>query len=168
MVERGLKSLSPVSFSPVAFPKVEIKPPNFINFVFISFLTLLWNINAMLSTSPKLLNLNKITPQRNCFFWSDRYITEVMITFVMEMPTSKSHRVTKLWSHDTAQKMKFSIKDFFSKCDQIRSFLRIWSHWLKKSLMENFIFCVEWLYLQYNLSYVIKFRYWHHNQELWR
>ena len=27
-----------------------------------------------------------------------------------------------------AQKMMFSIKDFFSKCDQIRSFLRIWSH----------------------------------------
>ena len=41
---------------------------------------------------------------------------------------------------DTAQKMKFSIKDFFSKCDQIRSFLRIWSHLLKKSLIENF-FC---------------------------
>ena len=43
--------------------------------------------------------------------------------------------------HNTAQKMKFSIKDFFSKCDQIRSFLRIWSHLLKKSLMANFIFC---------------------------
>ena len=41
----------------------------------------------------------------------------------------------------TAQKMKFSIKDFFTKCDQIRSFLRILSHLLKKSLMENFIFC---------------------------
>ena len=41
----------------------------------------------------------------------------------------------------TAQKMKFSIKDYFSKCDQIRSFLRIWSHLLKKSLMENFTFC---------------------------
>ena len=40
----------------------------------------------------------------------------------------------------TAQKMKFSIKDFFSKCHQIRSFLRIWSDLLKKSLMENFIF----------------------------
>ena len=39
--------------------------------------------------------------------------------------------------------MKFSIKDYFSKCDQIRSFLRIWSHLLKKSLMENFIF-VQW------------------------
>ena len=34
---------------------------------------------------------------------------------------------------NTAQKMKFSIKDFVSKCDQIRRFLRIWSHLLKKS-----------------------------------
>ena len=33
------------------------------------------------------------------------------------------------------------MKDFCSKCDQIRSFLRIWSHLLKKSFMENFIFC---------------------------
>ena len=41
----------------------------------------------------------------------------------------------------TAQKMAFSIKDFFSKCDQIRRKLRIWSHLLKKSLIENFIFC---------------------------
>ena len=41
--------------------------------------------------------------------------------------------------------MKFSVKDFFSKCDQIRSFLRIWSHLPKKSLMENFIFCAVYL-----------------------
>ena len=41
----------------------------------------------------------------------------------------------------TAQKMKFSIKDFFSKCDQIRRNLWIWSHLLKKFSMENFIFC---------------------------
>ena len=40
----------------------------------------------------------------------------------------------------TPQKMKFSIKDFFSKCDQIRRKLRIWSHLQKKSLTENFIF----------------------------
>ena len=37
--------------------------------------------------------------------------------------------------------MKFFIKDFFSKCDQILRKLRIWSHLLKKSLMENSIFC---------------------------
>ena len=36
---------------------------------------------------------------------------------------------------------KFSIKDFSSKDYQIRRKLRIWSHLLKKSLMENFIFC---------------------------
>ena len=45
----------------------------------------------------------------------------------------------RCWHH-TAQKVKFSIKDFFGKCDQIRSFLQIWSHVLKKSLIENIIF----------------------------
>ena len=40
------------------------------------------------------------------------------------------------------QKMKFSIKDFSSRYDQIRSFLRIWSQLLKKFLMEKFSFCV--------------------------
>ena len=38
----------------------------------------------------------------------------------------------------TAQKM---ITNFFSKCDQIRSFFQIWSHLLKKSVMKNLIFC---------------------------
>ena len=37
--------------------------------------------------------------------------------------------------------LKFSIKDFFIKCDQTRKKLWIWSHLLKKSLMENLIFC---------------------------
>ena len=37
--------------------------------------------------------------------------------------------------------MKFSFTVLFSKCDQIRSFLRIWSHLLKKSVIGNFIFC---------------------------
>ena len=39
--------------------------------------------------------------------------------------------------------MKFLIKDFFVKCDQILSFLQIWSHLMKKSLMKNFTFCVQ-------------------------
>ena len=41
----------------------------------------------------------------------------------------------------TPQKIKFFIKEFFSKCDQIRRKMQIWSHFLKKSLTENFIFC---------------------------
>ena len=45
---------------------------------------------------------------------------------------------------NTAQKIKFSIKYFLSKCDQVRRKLRIWSHFLKNSLMKNFIFlCSE-------------------------
>ena len=38
------------------------------------------------------------------------------------------------------KKLKFSIKNVLSKCDQICSFLRVLSHFLKKSLKEN-IFC---------------------------
>ena len=47
-----------------------------------------------------------------------------------------SVRVQELKSHRT--KKKFLFKNFFSKCDQIRSFLRIWSYLLKKSLIEDF------------------------------
>ena len=54
----------------------------------------------------------------------------------------------------TAQKMKFFIKDFFSECDQICSKLRIRSHLLSKSLMENFIFCAV------SLTYKLRTRNW--------
>ena len=37
----------------------------------------------------------------------------------------------------TAQKMKFSVNDFFSKCEQVRRNLRICSHLLKNSITEN-------------------------------
>ena len=40
----------------------------------------------------------------------------------------------------TAQKIKFSIKDFLGKCDQIGKKLQIWPHLRKQSLTENFIF----------------------------
>ena len=48
--------------------------------------------------------------------------------------------------------MKFFIEDFFSKCkekcDQIRRKLEIWSYLLKKSLMENCIFCAVSVWIQ--------------------
>ena len=55
----------------------------------------------------------------------------------------------------TVQKIKLSIKDYFGKRDQIRRKLRIWwklqiwSHLLKKSLMENFIFDAVSLQIQF-------------------
>ena len=60
----------------------------------------------------------------------------VIEIFLTNVRTKRFQKV-----NHTAQKMKFSIKDFFSKCDQIRRKLPVWSHLLKKSLMGNFIFC---------------------------
>ena len=61
-------------------------------------------------------------------------------------------------------------QDFFIKCDQIRRKLRIWSHLLKKSLMENFVFCavsvkrgtIKSIY-RIGLIARIKFRNWLNN-----
>ena len=69
------------------------------------------------------------------FIFSNSASTTVLFDFAKRL----HHRC--LTESYTAQKMKFSIKDFFSKCDQIGRKLRIWSHLLKRSLMENFIFC---------------------------
>ena len=46
----------------------------------------------------------------------------------------------KMNSINTAQKIKFSIKNFFNKCDQVCRELRIWSDLLEKFLIENFVF----------------------------
>ena len=42
-------------------------------------------------------------------------------------------------TNDTGHKMKFSMMDFSSKCDQIR---RIWSHLPNKSLMKTTFFAL--------------------------
>ena len=77
------------------------------------------------------------------------FLKQVELTF-----TGESTNVSKNWLEiellvvilkfsiriNTAQKMKFSIKDFFSKCDHTRRKMRIWSNLLKKPLTENFIF----------------------------
>ena len=43
----------------------------------------------------------------------------------------------------TAQKMMFPIKDFFSKRDQIRRKVWIWSHLLKKSFGKLYFLCSD-------------------------
>ena len=61
---------------------------------------------------------------------------------LLQNENSFALRISVAVQWNTAQKMKFSIKDFFIKCEQIHRKLRIWSHLLKKPLIENFIFCV--------------------------
>ena len=90
----------------------------------------------------EILNLISISTQvRNHFFW---FTNHVLIELGQLIDTAMDNIFIKYftWFGDcTAQKMKFSINDFFSQCDQMHSFLRIWSHLLKKSWMEDFIFC---------------------------
>ena len=91
-------------------------------------ITLLGNFKLCPSNVPNLLYVATMIK-----------IQTVLWHFIFFLPLRFYWEVT-----DTAQKMKFSIKDFFSKCDEICSFRRIWSHLLKKSLMENFMFCAVW------------------------
>ena len=81
--------------------------------------------------------LRHVFPREFCEIFQDTF-------FYRTRPVQKfrkSIQKLRLFAY-TAQKMKFPIKNFFSKCDQIRSKLRIWSHLMKKSLMGNFIFLV--------------------------
>ena len=56
--------------------------------------------------------------------------------------------------------MRFSFKDFVCKCDKVHSFLRIWSHLMRKFLIENIIFCVVYFQMcLYSSSSVHNFSY---------
>ena len=96
-------------------------------------------IKNIIESSQEHLNTYKISFLFNGLIKS--YGLFCFTTFSMESicHTFANFGTTK--AINTAQKMKFFIKDFFSKCDQIRRKLRIWSHLLKKSLMKNIIFC---------------------------
>ena len=74
---------------------------------------------------------------RRCLAGSSirHYLCRV-VSAIREREECRRHHLNK----HTAQKTKFSIKDFFSKCDQICNFCVFCSHLLKKSLMANFIF----------------------------
>ena len=57
----------------------------------------------------------------------------------MLIPTNIKTDLPMLCVNLRCQKMNFFINDFFSKCNQIRNCG--FGHILKKSLMENFVFC---------------------------
>ena len=64
------------------------------------------------------------TPQEICSF--------PPLTMVLEDGEEEEEKLSVI---SLNKKMKVPMKDFFSKCDQIRKKLRIWSHLLKKSLI---------------------------------
>ena len=80
--------------------------------------------------------------------------TELLSQQFYETPVRKS-LISSLFAFLTAQKMNFFTKYFFSKCDQIHRKQRIWSHLLKKSLVENLTFfqCLFRLLNYYRTSY---------------
>ena len=63
-------------------------------------------------------------------------IVFIVTSVVVPHKNSKTH-CTK----NEGLRIKKSIKNFLSKCDQIRSLLRIWPNLMKKSLTENFFLC---------------------------
>ena len=97
------------------------------------------------------LNLFKANVDRRHLFSNINYVT-VCFYCVTYMFIVNLHAViawtSKSFFLETDQEFQvtctaqntFSIKDFFSKRDQIRWKLRIWSHLLRKNLMENIIF----------------------------
>ena len=59
--------------------------------------------------------------------WKYLYSKEIILLFQIKCKLLQYiHKTVDV--SDTAQKIKFSIKDFFSKCDQISGKLWIWSH----------------------------------------
>ena len=106
-----------------------------------------FNDKRKLSTNKQEKDLRKST---SSFYWENSFWNE---PWVEGAKTSMKKRtgILSLYFNATNsawcwtwlplhKKIKLSIKDFFSKCDQIRRKLRIWSHLLKKFLMENFVF----------------------------
>ena len=64
---------------------------------------------------------------------SMKYIQEIQMKIDVPRP---------FLSESTAQKMKFYIKDFFSKCDQICRKLQIWSHYQRNLYWKSSLFVV--------------------------
>ena len=96
---------------------------------FLIYALLGWNLQILFLSNAFFVYINDRLIRTWFWYWLDQLNSLVNVWFSASLQFS------------TTQKMKFSNKGFFSKCDPIRSFLRIWSHLLKKSLMKNFIFC---------------------------
>ena len=96
-------------------------------FIFTILSTLLFIVCFCHIYRKEIMKLSKIGLKESLIFQFSCAIARV---WLLEGKPSKCHCVEN----------RISIKDLFSKCDQICRKLRIWSHLLQKSLMEKFIF----------------------------
>ena len=72
------------------------------------------------------------------------------------LPPYSVHKCLHFWQEKKLKALEGSVyKNFFSKYFQIQRKLRIWSHWLKKSLMENFIFSTVKAKIRILLAYFL-------------
>ena len=104
-----------------------------------------WTLSWRNGTELHSRQITKYMKEKAFCYWKFVFLQKSKIcqrnlVFLPIEPQSKFSIVVT----DTAQKMKFSIKYFFSKCEQIHMNLRVLSHLLKKSLLENFISCAVW------------------------
>ena len=76
----------------------------------------------LLRKFPYSVRIRENTDQKKLRLW---------ILFTQRLHPSKNCDRSGKWPGLTVRKMKCSIRDFFSKCDQIRRKLRIWSQLLK-------------------------------------
>ena len=87
------------------------------------------------------------------YFFKKQYLCDKVFAMLIHL-TKNPYRYRKFknicyWNccragwMNTAQKIKFSIKDFFSGCGQIRSCMQIWSNLLKKSLARGGLWAVS-------------------------
>ena len=98
--------------------------------------------------SRKVKHLDKVIWDRKIITAFIRSISSTKIgqpVHMMNVKFSKDKYISRWVDQEnlvyvTGQKIKFSVKDFFIKCDQIHKKPLIWSHLLKKSLIDNFIF----------------------------
>ena len=91
-----------------------------------------------------------------CHCRCDRIYTEAVKCAALLKVTILSRHIFLIYSvMVTVQKMMFQLKIYSVNVTKIRSFLRIWSHLLKKSLMENFIFCTVGVLAEILLIYLL-------------
>ena len=85
--------------------------------------------------------------ETQCGYFLKVLASKCSFFFFFKFPMEHSYLLAANWGYNIfyyyswhCAKNEVSIKDFFSKCDQIHSFLRIWPRLLKKSLMGKLHF----------------------------